>query len=132
MTGVVVDAAFLVDMTTAFRIEHEVLTDRWSTQAVTVNVPQSELVLVERAKPGQARVALELLLARCGSSVFIRPLDLAAVEAAGAVLRRHGLDDIALAHTVAVADAAGGLLVFTADPGRYEPLGGAVDIFGLA
>ncbi|WP_372404774.1 hypothetical protein [Streptomyces luteireticuli] len=130
VTGVVLDAGFLVDLGTGYRIEHEVLTDRWSWHAVSVNVPQTELVLAEREKPGLARTALELLLARCGPSVLIRPLDLPAVEAAGAMMRRFGLDDIALAHTAAVA-VPSGWTVFTTDPERYRPLGEAVDVFGL-
>lgn len=131
VTGVVVDAGFLVDMTVNYRIEHEVLTDRWSVRAVTVSVPQTELVLVERHKPGQARAALELLLARCGASVLLRPLDMAATEAAGAMMHRYSLEDIALAHTAAVASPAN-LTVFTAAPARYTPLGGAIDVFSLA
>ncbi|MEV5507978.1 PIN domain-containing protein [Streptomyces orinoci] len=130
VTGVVLDAGFLSDLCTGYRIEHEVLTDRWSWHAVTVNVPQSELVLAEREKPGRARSALELLLARCGPSVLIRPLDLPAVEAAGAMMRRYGLDDPALAHTAAIA-VPSGWTVFTTDPGRYQPLAEDIDVFGL-
>ncbi|MBC2878998.1 MULTISPECIES: PIN domain-containing protein [Streptomyces] len=130
VTGVVLDAGFLSDLATDRRIEHEVLTDRWSWHAVSVNVPQTELVLAEREKPGRARTALELLLARCGPSVLIRPLDLTAVEAAGTMMRRYALDDIALAHTAAVA-VPSGWTVFTTAPERYRPLGDAVDVFGL-
>jgi hypothetical protein len=131
VTGVVADASFLADMMTGYRIEHEVLTDRWSRQAVTVNVPQTELVLVERALPGQARAVLELLLARCGASVVVRPLDLAAVDAAGAAMRVHRLTDIALAHTAAIA-LPSGWTVYTTTEHRYQPFGdGALDIFSL-
>ncbi|MDT0446337.1 hypothetical protein [Streptomyces johnsoniae] len=128
VTGVVVDASFLTDMATAYRIEHEVLSDRWSRQAVTVSVPQTELVLAERDETGRARAALELLLARCGPSVVIRPLDLAAVEAAGAMMREHRIEDIALAHTAAIAVPAG-WTVFTTFPGRYKAMG--VDVFSI-
>ncbi len=128
VTGVVVDASFLTDMATAYRIEHEVLTDRWSRQAVTVSVPQTELVLAERDEPGRARAALELLLARCGPSVVIRPLDLTAVEATAAMMRTHGIEDIALGHTTAIAVPAG-WTVFTTSPDRYKAMG--VDVFSI-
>ncbi|RKN37395.1 hypothetical protein [Streptomyces hoynatensis] len=131
VTGVVLDAAFLLDMVAAFRVEHEVLTDRWSRQAVTVNVPQTELVLVERRRPGQARVALGSLHARCGPSVMVRALDLAAVGALGEAMRRHRLTDLALAHTVALA-APPGWTVYTAAAERYLRLGDVVDVFSLA
>lgn len=131
VTGVVVDASFLTDMMVRTRIEHEVLTDRWSVRAVTISVPQTELVLIERDKPGSARAALELLLARCGASVLLRPLDMAATEAAGAAMHHYGLSDIALAHTTAIAVAAR-LTVFTAAPTRYALLNGMIDVFSLA
>jgi hypothetical protein len=131
VTGVVVDGSFLADMTAHYRIEHEVLTDHWSSQVVTVNVSQTEPVLVEREKPGQARAALELLLARCGASVPLRPLDMAATEAAGAMMHRHHLSDIALAHTAAIA-APASLTVFTTTATRYAPFDGAIDVFSLA
>jgi hypothetical protein len=115
---------------TTWRIEHEVLTDRWSRQAVTVSVPQTELVLAERAKHGQARAALELLLARCGPSVLIRPLDLPAVEAVGAAMRRHQLADIALAHTATLGTTSG-WTVFTTTPDRYTPFGDTLDVFSI-
>lgn len=50
--------------------------------------------------------------------------------AAGAMMRRYGLEDIALAHTAAIAIPSG-WTVFTTDPGRYQPLGDAVEVFGL-
>ena len=131
VTGVVLDAAFLLDMVTTRRVEHEVLTDRWSRQAVAVNVPQTELVLVERRRPGQARRALESLLARCGPSVLVRPLDLAAVGALGEVMRRHRLTDLALAHTIALAGPSG-WTVYTAAAERYVRLDGVVDVFSLS
>lgn len=131
VTGVVLDSSFLTDLSTGYRIEHEVLADRWSRQAVTVSVPQAELVLVEREKAGQARAALELLLSRCGSSVLIRPLDMAAVEAAAAAMRRHALSDLAMAHTASLALSAD-WTVYTTTPERYSGLGNAIDVFSLS
>ena len=130
VTGVVLDASFLTDVSTGYRIEHEVLADRWSRQAVSVSVPQTELVLVERDKAGQARAALELLLSRCGPSVLIRPLDMTAVEATAATMRRYAVGDIAMAHTASIAISAN-WTVYTTTPERYRQLGDTIDLFSL-
>ncbi|MGP4110287.1 hypothetical protein ACTWP5_05140 [Streptomyces sp. 4N509B] len=130
VSGVVLDASFLTDLGRSYRIEHEVLADRWSRQAVSVSVPQTELVLVERDKADQARAALELLLSRCGPSVLIRPLDMAAVAAVAATMRRHDLDDIATAHTASLAMSAD-RTVYTTTPDRYLRFGDAIEVFSL-